>query len=586
MDGQDALHLIFKDGFSQLRYATNRSGEWKVEALTASATAVDRDGNLHIVQHDFSSNTLRYGRLINGKWAWESFTAGVLSGGDALQPVGPPSVKLVIDANGKAHVAWWMEGTGSDRHIDLRYASNAAGGWQPTLMQTVSESIVDGFDLVIDEQDRPHLGLAYTPIFHGTRFCLGTCDWMETVRFVLNQGTWQRYTADSQSPLGLGDQRYALEKPSGVLHSVRADESSVTYAIRSSTGVWSYEPVVVASPPPGRQADMAIAQDGTHHVSSWNEADNTLEYATDASGAWVTETALAGVYISTRSAIAVHADRSISMALIHPNGGSLMLLRRVNGQWAQRTVAASASGKPSMGVDAQGRTHLVYADGTQGGVWMHATDASGVWVTRPMASVPSAAETRASLNVSPSGLTHVCLSVSEFSGGATSGRLTEGLWVGSLNTPGEAWQFEQVTGATPSAEGCAIHSNSAGQVAVAYLLTPVPVLSNQKRLMFSRRTSSGWQSSVVASGILGAPSLMLDTAWGTVITYVDGSYAGVNQARWEGTQWVSKEYARVYMDDGQADSQLPTSLDSTGLLSTLYFDLNGLDLNLVKVRLP
>lgn len=83
LDKSDRAHILYQDlDFMDLKYVTNKSGQWVVTNLdtfgisgTESSMTIDKYDNLHICFHRdpgiFNVNSLIYGQCLNNKWSFE-----------------------------------------------------------------------------------------------------------------------------------------------------------------------------------------------------------------------------------------------------------------------------------------------------------------------------------------------------------------------------------------------------------------------------------------------------------------------------------------------------------------------------------
>lgn len=150
VDSAGAAHIAYAGAppAQGLKYATNQGGSWTVAVLDQGhigqvSAAADGNGKMHIVYVD-SAGRLRHAHNTPGTWTIE----------DIASTGSHPS--LALDAAGNAHVSYFYQGNG-----DLRYAHTVSGAWQVvSVADAGAAQFTSGSDtaLALDSQGKVHIG--------------------------------------------------------------------------------------------------------------------------------------------------------------------------------------------------------------------------------------------------------------------------------------------------------------------------------------------------------------------------------------------------------------------------------------------
>ena len=111
VDSMDKIHITYI-GAGQLRYQTNKSGQWVMEELQSgngcTSVALDSNDNIHIA---FGSGQVRYVTNVTGEWTVSTVDSGSCP-------------RLGLDLQDRPHIVYTVPGTGTyPEWGDLRYAT-------------------------------------------------------------------------------------------------------------------------------------------------------------------------------------------------------------------------------------------------------------------------------------------------------------------------------------------------------------------------------------------------------------------------------------------------------------------------------
>ena len=147
LDADGGVHLSFYNGQADLVYANNLAGTWGklvVADLAQHADlAVDRNGVVHLVYVDYTAVMYAHGSTAQ-------FSTEVLeeTGGDNAQ-----HATVALGADDSLHVGYYYVGV---NERDLKYATNASGDWEISIIDWVGNKGEYAF-LVVDDQQRVHI---------------------------------------------------------------------------------------------------------------------------------------------------------------------------------------------------------------------------------------------------------------------------------------------------------------------------------------------------------------------------------------------------------------------------------------------
>jgi hypothetical protein len=300
-----------------------------------TSVAVDATGRAHVAWADAVTGALRYAWQVPGGWRSEVIEAG------GAGPVGWYA-SLVLDPHGVAHVAFYDAGRGVLKHAERR-----GGTW--------AVEVVDGHEgaghdcaLALTPQ-----GAAAVSYYDASALCL---------RYAEKVGeAWRVEVVD-----GEGDAAEAAAAQD------RADRASKTPAISDE----------VANV--GLYTSLAIARDGTVHVSYQDVTHADLKVAVRRGGTWTNETVDAKGDVGEHTSLKLDASGRAHVGYYDLQHGALKVARETaDGTWRVETVdaAGDVGAYASLALDSEGREHVSYLDAAKGAL-RYAERTEGGWRTQ------------------------------------------------------------------------------------------------------------------------------------------------------------------------------------------------------------
>ena len=138
----------------------------------------------------------------------------------------------------------------------------------------------------------------------------------------------------------------------------------------------------------GEYTSIALDSSGKAHISYFDDTNDDLKYATNASGAWVTTTVDSSGEVGEYTSIALDSSGKVHISYYGGYGGGLKYATNASGSWVATTVDSGTYyvGKyTSIALDSSGKAHISYYDATSYAPpkqdLKYATNASGAWVT-------------------------------------------------------------------------------------------------------------------------------------------------------------------------------------------------------------
>ena len=274
--------------FGNLKYAFTTGSEWEIITLYAGGGILPRiciDGYdaVHIIHSQLGSSDV-YGLLnllytTNKTGSWETITIcdQVVKGADS---------SIAADSKGNVHISTHnQEGAGTTSEGPkggLRYVTNATGEWTWYDVDT-SPTCGNDTDITVDTNDKAHISYL---------------DKNEGLKYATNiSGLWEVFSIDTEANVGWNTS--IVTDRGNAVHISYSDPSPILdppgngylkYAT-NETGMWITQ--VLDDENAGAFTGIAIDNQGSLHIAycTTDGAGSRLMYATDASGSWVIEVA-------------------------------------------------------------------------------------------------------------------------------------------------------------------------------------------------------------------------------------------------------------------------------------------------------
>jgi len=462
-----------------LHYAENSSGAWAVHAMTAAAydrsigasndIALAPDGTPYMAASYYYSDvdsityaielyTYREGGWLGG--ALESDTMYYSEEWRGLDYIGSPNA-VAIDAAGAAHLVYGFDGSAGDglryatseageyvfsfvdsqggycdepamtldaaenvhvsykSELDFRYAFNTGGVWDSHLLYTgyyirgpfdydwcypgnyssiaaVGDGVEIAQQIETGYKESRYEVVEYALAVGSQKVDTEGCG--ETAIAAMPGGTYAiahysgPYSSGHPSGAGAAKDSYgdieiynspltpAAEDaqthlafkigPSGVMHLVYYAEDDTLHYASTATGAWVSEKVTAAVPSPWPVSPaLALDADEKAHLSFYDYSQSRLCYATNQSDAWEIEIVECAAQAQSYSSLVLDTAGEVYIAYYDQSAWAAKFAVRANGEWVKYIVDYDAGAYMRMAIDSADNVHLVYL---LGGALYHA----------------------------------------------------------------------------------------------------------------------------------------------------------------------------------------------------------------------
>ncbi|HPQ69442.1 MAG TPA: hypothetical protein PKW95_09945 [bacterium] len=352
-----AVHLSYNyyDGDDwYVHYLTNASGAWIDERMDDysynSSIVADAQGTVHILYNrTYSYSQLKYRTNSSGSWTTTAIGSAQWWFID---------FDMFLDAQGTLHIAALDAIYGMVQEHFIYYASKGSGGWSFALAfhDYGFDYYIESLALLVDGAGTPHIAFASGGFYYLTR---------------TDERAWSLTNPFDGERIG-------------VLQAGRGGGNRLYYAYYNQSrgrsevmarrgGAWERLPVesggyVLAN------VDFAVDGDGHRHAVYYDCAGDAWMYATDATGQWTTEILCAEVggdpYFYSTPSLAVDENGAAHVSYYHASTGQFRYATNATGAWVSQAVeeGSEAGYASSLVVDGEGRVHLAYETSSKGGV--------------------------------------------------------------------------------------------------------------------------------------------------------------------------------------------------------------------------
>jgi len=267
MDSGDHYHVVY-DNNGTLKYATNMSGALSTQSLdflggtSGASLAIDANKKAHIAYYDQSANVMYATNVSGVGWAREFVEQNIGS-------FDFPSVSCAISGE-TLNVTYYNSFESSVKHAFRMSASN----WHASTIETPANLDLWSTSIALDNSA---LHYSYVVYYNGATSMEMYADDLGGVWHVYNLGSssdirWQSSIAlDSNNKAhicsfklaSLGNLVYSTNA-SGSFSDTLIDDSSMT----------------------GNQNSIIVDHNDKVHISYWDYGKNQLKYATNKNGSW------------------------------------------------------------------------------------------------------------------------------------------------------------------------------------------------------------------------------------------------------------------------------------------------------------
>lgn len=274
----------------------------------------------------------------------------------------------------------------------VRYATKSSGAWstEDVVIQTATK-----VSAVFDQSGKVqgvYRNSTTNKIDHVTN---SSGSWVRTVLFDGH--------APGAFPSDLDGLSFALSKldyPSMIWDHIPSGSHTTDYEYGAyyNAGSWTLEGIgYVSNTSPFRSYGPSIAIDnnGYVHLCGYSNvtANYELQYYTNASGSWVDTVLIANIPGSntfTPCEIRLDSQQKVHIAMAKLVSGSneIDYITNASGSWVTQTAftATNTAGFVSMDLDVNGKIHFVSRDSGSGNPMTYSTNASGSWVNTQIAT--------------------------------------------------------------------------------------------------------------------------------------------------------------------------------------------------------
>ncbi|MDD3887878.1 MAG: hypothetical protein PHN19_03830 [Patescibacteria group bacterium] len=273
---------------------------------------------------------------------------------------------IAVDSNGYSHVAY-IDGA----NVDLKYATNESGLWVVTTVEDVG-SVGAGVSIKVDSNNKPHI--SYID------------DTNNYLKYATNSsGSWVTTDVDNSGTVssGIFDANVtSIALSSNNIVSISYYDNSnddLKYATNASGG-WVLT-TVDSTGNVGAFDSLDIDSNGYAHISYRDQTNNTLKYATNSlSGVWSVSTLDSSVDAGWYSSLAIGLNNSVHISYLDATNDDLKYITNATGSWVATNLdTTNQTGyTTSIVVDNNGGVHIGYADNTDQAL-KYATNISGSW---------------------------------------------------------------------------------------------------------------------------------------------------------------------------------------------------------------
>ena len=339
--------------------------QWNIASTIGSAIAIDRNDGVHIAYKRKESVSGEYRiRMRYTAFPVQRRSQIFEEGIDTYNFMGTYLVAMAVDDEGDVHLAHKL-------NRSLYYPEEIQHLELSSLNSTIKSTIQQGAEsmgrisLANDSAGSQHA--CYD---EGTKLIYATN----------SSGAWMTFDADTLVPGVSGwSCDIAIDSDDNIhISFVGAGSPDLMY-LSNQSGIWAAESLDVHSGAINGNTKTSIAVDseGSVHIAYFHDyADKDLEYATNATGSWVTTAVDTEGAVGYDCEIAVGSDGVVHIVYVEYADGTDFIKYATdrNGDWETGFLSDKGRGYMSMTIDSLNNLHLVFPNAEQRLTYMTTRD--------------------------------------------------------------------------------------------------------------------------------------------------------------------------------------------------------------------
>ncbi len=414
--------------------------------------------------------------------------------GETANPPSPPTGVIAIGGEGEITLSWESV-TDADSYTIYWSATSGVTKLQCTMILNITSTSYTHTGLTS--------GVTYYYLVTAVSSSGESDESSEVSATPTGANSWATITLDNNEDAG-ADNSIAIDSTDGVhISYYDVTNDSLRYATNAS-GSWVFETIDSE----GVRGYTSIAVDSNDKVHISYAGTDGLRYATNASGSWVTSTIDSVGDVGYYTSIAVDSNNVVHISYYDLGNKDLKYATNASGDWVSETIdsVGDVGLFNSIGVDSNDKVHISY-NGNLGALG-YATNASGDWVLESILTVDNGYY-RTSLAVDSSDHIHICYhdSTNDILGYATNAS--------------DDWAFETIKSFGESLYGYnSIALDSADHVHISYYD------DDSSSLTYTTNASGSWAPYEIDSfgGSQPHNSIALDSNDCVHISYYNNTY--------------------------------------------------------------
>ena len=362
IDQNSKAHIVYDtwNGY-RVRYATNKSGSWKIKTVAENtyagadpSLALDSDGKAHVAFRgiDVFDDFMNY--ATNESGAWKAWT---IEGSEHDEYTGFRPL-IGIDGDDDIHIVYEnFKGLNQ-----IRYITNKSGDWKWEVVYEMD--FYGGKDMFVEADGTIHVSFASGG---------------DVTAYTTNAaGSWVKETIDGP---GISDSSTIVVDSAGKVHIVAIDGAEGIYYIKKSGGDWTVE-LMDAAGKKATWASLVKKSSNKLMVSFYDNEDQSLNLGAISGSTWSREKVKEVPIYQGRGGFGIDSNDLHHIAWYRYSGDDVVYLNNAGKGFSEKEVFEDGTADSALAVDNQDMIHVgfSFSDGVTGGV-AYATNGSGAFVT-------------------------------------------------------------------------------------------------------------------------------------------------------------------------------------------------------------